>query len=254
MLNRFRSARFTAACLTFFLCMGTFLPTGCVTEQASKPVPAKAKLFQLGRVVATTDALPPQEGRPDNLKVHVLPTGIRIRMADDVVACEYAGKLDTLLRTGPMGGESDSLLVHTGFASLSRKVVCNSKAMRIVGMIPLSGESQPYPTHSLYIGDQNDARAYVRFFVDTVRANGPWTIRSLTTEEMDKWWCYIAFDIEEPVYLVETDGGNYKFVVTYGKDGLLFSIDELNSLPDVENGRFVDTPENREKIERCRSR
>jgi hypothetical protein len=41
------------------------------------------------------------------------------------------------------------------------------------------------------------------------------------------------------------DGGNTKFVVTYGKDGLLFSIDELNRC-GCREGRFVDTP-NRER-------
>jgi hypothetical protein len=48
---------------------------------------------------------------------------------------------------------------------------------------------------------------------------------------MAKWWVFIAFDIEEPVLVIETAGGGYLFVLHFSATGLL-AVDELNALPD----------------------
>ena len=63
-----------------------------------------------------------------------------------------------------------------------------------------------------------------------LKEDGGFHVRALQTREMARWWCYIGFDIEEPVYVVETEGKHYRFIVTL-VDGAVFAVDELNGLP-----------------------
>lgn len=65
-----------------------------------------------------------------------------------------------------------------------------------------------------------------------LKDDGGFQVRSFTTAEMRKWWVYIAFNIEEPVFVVESKGHKYKFIMGFVNDSSVYVIDELNALPD----------------------
>lgn len=45
-------------------------------------------------------------------------------------------------------------------------------------------------------------------------------------------WTFIGFDIEEPIYVVETKARGYRFVVGFLRDKVLI-VDDLNGLPPL---------------------
>jgi len=56
------------------------------------------------------------------------------------------------------------------------------------------------------------------------------SVRALTRAEMAQWWAFIAFDITEPVLVVETQQPAYRFVLLYSGEGVGW-VEELNALP-----------------------
>jgi hypothetical protein len=65
---------------------------------------------------------------------------------------------------------------------------------------------------------------------DLLAGDGGGTVRALSSAEMDHWWTFIGFDIEEPVFAIESKGGKYVFVVAWLRNHV-FCLDELKALP-----------------------
>ncbi|MBP5328537.1 MAG: hypothetical protein J6Y75_01400 [Spirochaetaceae bacterium] len=58
--------------------------------------------------------------------------------------------------------------------------------------------------------------------------SGTFIIRKLTPLEMQAYWMMIAYDIEEPIYTIESPGFN--LVVDFNNDGEIFYIDNFYRL------------------------
>jgi hypothetical protein len=65
-----------------------------------------------------------------------------------------------------------------------------------------------------------------------LKEDGGFDVRALQSEEMGKWWIFIGFDIEEPVFVLASRNGKYKFVVELNLKNQIAIMDELNALPD----------------------
>ncbi|MBX3738262.1 MAG: hypothetical protein KF715_16325 [Candidatus Didemnitutus sp.] len=52
--------------------------------------------------------------------------------------------------------------------------------------------------------------------------DGGGKIRALRADEMTRWWTFIAFDIAEPVFVLETANGRHRFILScaHGKVAL----------------------------------
>lgn len=85
---------------------------------------------------------------------------------------------------------------------------------------------------SALLHDDDDRRTVVRALRQIIADDGGGKIRALRADEMTHWWTFIAFDIAEPVFVLETANGRHRFILscTHGKVG---AVDELNGLPEI---------------------
>jgi hypothetical protein len=81
-----------------------------------------------------------------------------------------------------------------------------------------------------FLNDAQQSAVVVKEVRSLIAADGGGTCRALRTGEMNQWWTYIGFDIEEPVFLIETKGGHHRFVVGC-RDNEVSLVDDLNRLP-----------------------
>ena len=82
-----------------------------------------------------------------------------------------------------------------------------------------------------FVRDTAELTAVATTLRQLIQSDGGGKVRALHAAEMAKWWVFIAFDIEEPSLVLETTGGKYRFILSF-TDKELFSVDELNALPD----------------------
>ncbi|MFA5256949.1 MAG: hypothetical protein WC360_02260 [Opitutales bacterium] len=230
---------------------------GCVTEQGAKSS-AKAKpapLFKTSAAYTGTSKVPDQSARPEALRVEIVPAEVRYHFADDAVAVQYSEKLNAFIEQEDMDLVDSILLVWPGVWSLISDEVGELPGPQLRCVVPsMSGDGSPIFLCGKFCTESPSIIAATVAVLKCVKSDGSWTIRALNPEEMAKWWAYIPFDIGEPTFLVQTEGGRYKFIFAFSSNGKISSIEELNSLPDFANDRMIPTEENRLKLERCSSK
>jgi hypothetical protein len=172
-------------------------------------------------------------GRPPDLRPEPLPRPVRYKFVDDGTVVDAARKVaDYLLAPALPAGRifGDSAMIQPGAWTRLRdaKLVLKEakpfhSSVRLKrGTIVLDGVS---------VSDPAELDAIVATLRQIISADGGGKVRALRSAEMAKWWVFIAFDIEEPVLVIETAGGGYLFVLHFSATGLL-AVDELNALPD----------------------
>lgn len=207
------------------------------TTDAAKGASDKTKsLMLVGRANPKShkagDVFPPMMDRPDHLRPGKLPARVRYQFksdADVVAAAEKTAQL--LLASAP----SSDL---TGFKEVS---LLNAGAWKHFSSIPELAATKPLISRVQLNGSvhQLEGRilkepvqfaAVVQRLRALVEADGGGTVRALKPAEMDHWWTFIGFDIEEPVFILESKGGHYLWIVAWLRDSV-FCIDELRALP-----------------------
>ena len=212
------------------------LPLLLLAACASGPAPSATAPTPRSHAYVAGETPPPQTGRPAGLVPGALPRRVRYHFADDATVTRLADRLQAGLTAGDPKLFGDLVLVQPGAwshlqahitlsladaASLSMMDPSQDIKAQIQGGGGLQGRMFRSPHAMLRLAEE------MKRLLD---ADGGFTVRALSTDEMAKWWIYIAFDIEEPVYVVATSSGKYRFIVTFNQDKV-FSIDELNGLP-----------------------
>jgi hypothetical protein len=176
---------------------------------------------------------PTLEGRPLELRPEPLPRAVRYKFADDGAVVAAAKKAaDYLLAPALPAGRlfGNGAMIQPGAWTrlqdaklvLKEAKTFHSSVRLKRGTIVLDGASVEAPA---------ELDAIVATLRQIISADGGGKVRALRSAEMAKWWVFIAFDIEEPVLVIETAGGGYLFVLHFTAEGLL-AVDELNALPD----------------------
>jgi|GEM_PF-2940078 len=230
---------------------------GCVTEQGPKSSAksvktAPAPLFKTSAPYSGTDKVPDQSGRPEALRVEVVPAGVRYHFADDAIVMQYGEKLNAFIEQEDMNLVGSTLLVWPGMWSLISGDVGELKGLPLSCAVSgITGDGSPAFLNGKACMEAASINTATAAVLKYIKSDGSWSIRAMNPEEMVKWWAYIPFDIEEPTFLIQTEGGRYKFIVAFSKSGKITSFEELNALPDFSNGGMIRTEENRLKLERC---
>ena len=180
-----------------------------------------------------TDQPPDMRDRPVHLRPGPLPRRVRYQFKADALVVAAADRVSTLLLgPGPTDGavlpnNSMSMLGVGAWKHLSRLPALQA-IKPIFTRVELGRGVVQLETGFLSTPEQRTAViAEVRRLIADDYGG---TLRALRTDEMERWWTFIGFDIEEPTFVIETKGGKYRFVVMCSDDNL-FGFDELNALP-----------------------
>lgn len=181
------------------------------------------------------DRLPITEVRRKELVPGDLPKRVRYKVADDALVNRLADALAEGLTRGDEGLFSTTVMVQPGaWADLKSTVDLDVKDAAFLGMIDPQLLKKSGVEGSLPGRVFRTPKAITLLAAELhklIVADGGFSVRALRTDEMKKWWVYIAFDIEEPVFVAETKGGRYRFVIWFAKERV-FLVDELNALPN----------------------
>lgn len=208
------------------------LLTACATTTPpSKPAKPERKAYLLGEVI------PDMTGRRPELVPGALPARVRYRFASNETVNTMADRLTQALTTGDARMCGDITLVHPGAWTVlqPRKTVASKDAGELRMFNPDEGLKNGANSGRAgkFLRSRAESANLVRELRAVLAEHGGFEVHALTTIEMQKWWVYIGFDIEEPVYVVATRDGRYKFVIGLIDDQTIFVVDELNSLPDA---------------------
>lgn len=87
----------------------------------------------------------------------------------------------------------------------------------LVIMVPLSGGVQRFKGKSFR--QQADLDSLQSYIVQTIKTDGSFTIRKPNPTELKIYWAFISFDIEEPIFIIESK--SHKFIVNFFNDHIL---------------------------------
>ena len=207
------------------------------TEDQAQPGPKsnRTMIFTPGENPHATGAgedAPAFSGRPAELRPPPLPTRVRCEYAADAAVVAAADRARTLL----IGAEpidpawlGESMFIQPGAWKHLRRVKALAQATSIAHGVQMS--SGPIKLEARFLRTPEETIAAAQRVREIIQREGGGVIRALTAGEMDAWWTFIAFDIEEPVFVLATKGGRFRFIVHFNDDGRLTLIDELNALP-----------------------
>lgn len=175
---------------------------------------------------------PDMLGRPVHLRPGKLPGRVRYQFKPDsevVVAAQMVH--DTLLDPSAAAEAREAekrLLVQAGLWSQIPRLpeLKSVKVMHNTVELP----KRMATLECAFLDDAHQTAAVMKEVRSLIAADGGGNCRALRTDEMNQWWTYIAFDIEEPIFLIETKGGHHRFIVGCS-DNQISQIDDLNAEP-----------------------
>lgn len=181
---------------------------------------------------SANDPLPDMLGRPAELRPGSLPRRVRYQFKSDAEVTK-AARLVTATFLDKDSALEPSALRKNVFVQMGLwpSVVALPE---LKGVKPLHGTVELH--HGLVtldlslLGEAGQTAAVAQAVRSRIAADGGGVLRALRTEEMNHWWTFIAFDIEEPIFVIETKGGHHRFVVGCSEDQISL-IDDLNGLP-----------------------
>lgn len=224
----------------FFVASSLLLLVACNTDVVSPPPASGKSAAASSRPKAYTarDALPAMPNRPPELVPGALPARVRYRVADDITVAHDAALLKAALESGDTAIYGDVVMVQPGAWIYLR----NDLTLDLSDAGELTTMAPGQLTQQLTQGGGMKGRFFrTKHAMDLLapemakllREDGGFQVRALKTDEMAKWWTFIAFDIEEPTFVVETKGGHHHFVVGLVHDKI-FILDDLDGLPNAE--------------------
>lgn len=181
------------------------------------------------------DAFPSMADRRSDLVPEALPSRVRYLFSPGTVVDRLADRLGTALSTGDASVFGDVVMVQPGAWSVLKKRsslgTADSGELRLIMPDEISTLTPETGLAGKFLRSREQVVLLAKELCAVLAEDGGFEIRAFTTSEMAKWWIYIGFDIEEPVFVVATKDGKYKFVVGFVDDHI-FIVDELNALPD----------------------
>ncbi len=195
---------------------------------------AKKTLVLVGdanpKSLTAKDKMPDMTGRPEYLRPEKLPTRVRCVFVPDADVVAAAKKAETLfLGKQPPDLEiffANGTLIQPGAWSFLEHVSPLDKIKTITHRADLG--SKVVKLNGALLSKPEEFSVAAQTLRKVIADDGGGSIRAMFTAEMDRWWSFIAFDIEEPVFVLETQGGKYRFIVGFDSKGYISCIDELN--------------------------
>ena len=210
--------RFAAVALTSLL----LFTAGCNTPNAEKP---KKTLF----IGATADApggkLIGEIGtmREPQLQPGKVPDRVRYKVAADDVVAKSAAILRAALEPNGTPPCGKTLMVFPGAWSDLQNIPNLSLADSKPASFPRNKNRIDEGRVFFGSGESTKILAHLR----SLLGNRP-TVRAFKTQELARWWIFIPFDIEEPIFVVESGTTSRRYIFSFSKDGEAVLLDELS--------------------------
>jgi hypothetical protein len=202
-------------------------------EARSAKEPAMTVVPSEGETPVKKD-IPNLDGRPFELRPGNIPDRVTYKFGDDAKMIETAQSLrrQFLDDTVPATPLFDSTVkIQPGaWKALNAAGVIGKKSNTPTGGVAKVGR-RTLRLEGMIIRDKDERLVLEKLIRDMVRKDGGGVVRAMRTSEMDKWWTFIAFDIEEPTLVLETKKQKHLFVFYFDRFGVVV-IDELNGLPE----------------------
>jgi hypothetical protein len=178
------------------------------------------------------DKLPAMAARPEHLKPGKLSPRVRYKfVADDevVAAAERTEKLFLSPEPPDWAAHFDSVaFLQPGAMKHMADLPGLNGSKPMIAQVELRAGVAKLEGRLLNATDQFvPVAGRIRELLAT---DGGGTVRALSSAEMNHWWTFIGFDIEEPVFAIESKGGKYVFIVGWLRNHV-FCLDELKALP-----------------------
>lgn len=181
---------------------------------------------------SSADAAPAMTDRPKTLRPGALPARVRYAFAPDETVLAAAAATEALLLAPaePDGAAyfETSVLILSGAWHHLADIAALQGTKPLISQIELGPKVVALEGRMLDNAEQLAQSA--RRIRALLAADGGGTLRALRSAEMNRWWTFIGFDIEEPVFVVESKGGKYTFIVGW-LEHHVFCFDELRALP-----------------------
>ncbi|MFT3780457.1 MAG: hypothetical protein QM790_00480 [Nibricoccus sp.] len=181
--------------------------------------------------LTANDKLPDMSKRPEHLRPGALPRRVRYVFSPDADVLAGARKVEELF-IAPKRPQTESYfegttLLQPGVWKHLNRVSSLKKAKTLSAKIEF--QNKVIELDGKILATNGEFSTAVDALRKMIANDGGGIVRALKSAEMDFWWTFIGFDIEEPVFVLETKGGSYRFIVTM-LQGHVFCIDELNAL------------------------
>lgn len=195
---------------------------------------AKGPALTLADENAVRKDMPNLDGRPFELRPGNIPDRVTYKFGDDakMIDTAQAVRRQFLDDTPPATLLFDATVkIHPGaWKALNAGGVLGKKSGTPTGGVAKIGR-RTLRLEGMIVRDKDERAILERLLRDTIKADGGGVVRAMRTEEMDKWWTFIGFDIEEPTLVLETKKQKHLFVIYFDRFGVVV-LDELNGLPD----------------------
>lgn len=164
-----------------------------------------------------------------------VPEGVVYKTTSDQVNQTAQSTLKKeLSKESPYALFSGMLLIGPGLWSSVKDTppVSNIQAGNTTYQVPITNKKGKVVRYEKLSGKliqkADDYKIFLDFF-KTPFESGNFTFRKLNPEELQSYWAVISWDIEEPVYILESDNKRYLFDLEFsdGKYSILW-IDLLN--------------------------
>lgn len=202
--------------------LGLLIFAGCATP----PQPEQRKILYIASTKDAPDgALVGKvgEGRPDELKPGAIPKRVRYKAVEDERVVRCANLLRESLTTGENKIFGDFLMMFPG---------AWSDMKRIPGLNIERSTHASFPRDN---GRTDDGRIFKEnaqgglFLAHMIRVvEKNFKIRALTTDELARWWIYIPFDIEEPIFILQSEDSTRRYIVSFNDEDKVSLLDELS--------------------------
>lgn len=178
--------------------------------------------------------IPNLDGRPFELRPGNIPDRVTYKFGDDARMVEAA----QAIRRQFLDAEAPTKLLFDQVVKIQPGAWKTLNAANVLGKVsatPINGQTKigrrSLTLNGMFIRDKGELATLEKLLRDIIRKDGGGVVRAMRTEEMDKWWTFIGFDIEEPTLVLETKKQKHLFVIYFDRFGLVV-LDELNSLSE----------------------
>jgi hypothetical protein len=178
--------------------------------------------------------IPDMNGRKAELIPGAIPSRVRYMFSVN----DTVNNASEILRNGieslNMSLFKDSLMVQPGaFKQIKEKCALGSAGpkSRMIDPADIKKGNLDGGLQMAFVDKRPQLESIAKEMARLLKEDGGLEVRALKTKEMAKWWIYIGWDIEEPVFVVASKGGKFRFIVELNDKNQISILDELNGLP-----------------------
>lgn len=185
------------------------------------------------KALTAVDPAPNMSERPAVLRPERLPQRVRYQFRSDAEVVAAAARtekllLDTTAKPDATTFKDTAFVLCGAWTHVKDEPAAVQGSKPFVSQMEIDGQLVKVEGRLLNAPEQ--FTAVVERLRGLIAADRGGTVRALRAREMSHWWVFIGWDIEEPVFVVESRGGCYRLIVAWNGDHV-FALDELAALP-----------------------